>query len=406
MMKSITYLFLFFSLVSCIQEKKESVNHSDDLYRFNSNLSPRWVSFENSTGAKGSGGMENNGGKGHPSDQIKAGETKIFLDIEGPGIINRMWFTINDRKPDMLRGLVINMYWDGETKPAVSAPFGDFFGVGVGKTAVFDNALFANPEGRSFNSFVQMPFKESAKIEITNETDRNLDMVFYDINLNLMDQWEDDLLYFHCFWQRDTLTKLAEDFEILPKVEGKGRFLGSTISVVPRDGYDAWWGEGEVKIFMNGDTDFPTLIGTGTEDYIGTAWGQGKFHNDFTGCFYNTKHITFYRYHIPDAIYFDSDCKVAIQQMGGKRMSHVRKIQNEGMPMIPVTIIPGPKINGIYEPGKVTDLDSVDYSDDAWVNFYRVDDMAAAAYFYLDKPSSKLPEIPAYNIRTWNLPSE
>ena len=81
-MKNIPYFVLFFALVSCIQEKKESVNQPDDLYRFNSNLSPRWVSFENSTGAKGSGGMENNGGKGHPSDQIKAGETKIFLDIE------------------------------------------------------------------------------------------------------------------------------------------------------------------------------------------------------------------------------------------------------------------------------------------------------------------------------------
>jgi len=142
--------------------------------------------------------------------------------MEGPGIINRIWITINDRSPNMLRSLVINMYWDNEKKPAVSVPLGDFFGTGLGKTAVYENALFANPEGRSFNSFIQMPFKKAARIELVNESDADLTMVFYDINLQLLKKWDEHYLYFHSYWHRDTSTILAKDFEILPEIKGKG----------------------------------------------------------------------------------------------------------------------------------------------------------------------------------------
>ena len=123
---------------------------SRHLFEFDSTSSPRWSSFENITAEKGKGGMENNGAKGHPSNGIEIGETKVLLNVTGPGVINRIWATIIDRSPEMLRSLKLEIFWDGESRPAISVPFGDFFGIGLGQTAKYHNALFANPEGRSF----------------------------------------------------------------------------------------------------------------------------------------------------------------------------------------------------------------------------------------------------------------
>src|SRR6185369_16252109 len=161
-----------------------------------SSMQPRWSSPENRNGEKGAGGKENNSAKGHPYDTIASGKSYALLDIQGAGVINRMWITINDRSPRMLRALKIEMFWDNEVKPAVSVPFGDFFGVGLGKTTPFQNILFANPEGRSFNAFIPMPFKTGAKIVITNESKKKLNNIFYDIDYNVVNGWGDDVLYF------------------------------------------------------------------------------------------------------------------------------------------------------------------------------------------------------------------
>src|SRR5678810_843199 len=120
-----------------------------NLFQFDSTLTPRWSSFENPRAEKGKGAKENNGAKGHPSDEIKPGETKVLMHSKGSGIITRIWVTIMDRSPEMLRSLKLEMFWDDNSKPSVSVPFGDFFGIGLGKTATFHNALFANPEGLS-----------------------------------------------------------------------------------------------------------------------------------------------------------------------------------------------------------------------------------------------------------------
>ena len=129
--------------------------------------------------------MENNGAKGHACDSITAGATKTFLNIKGPGIINRMWVTISDRSPAMLRSLVIKIYWDNEEKPAVSVPFGDFFGIGLGKTAVYENAsLQIRKAVRSTR--LSRCHSKAARVELVNESGTDLPMVFYDIDLQLL----------------------------------------------------------------------------------------------------------------------------------------------------------------------------------------------------------------------------
>jgi len=376
------------------------------LYQYTDQSTPAWSSFENITAEKGKGGRENFGAKGHPYNKIKAGQTKTLLKVDGPGIINRMWITISDRSPQMLRSLRIDIYWDGENKPAVSVPFGDFFGLGLGQTRAYHNDLFANHEGRSFNFFIPMPFKTGARFDLTNEGEADLGMAFYDINFQRLVSWHDDFLYFHSFWQRDTATTLGVDFEILPKVKGKGRFLGTNMGVNTNPAYqNNWWGEGEVKMFMDGDSEYPTLVGTGTEDYIGTAYGQGEFFSAYSGCLIgDPKNFqwAFYRYHIPDPIYFKTDLRVTIQQMGGNMKDGVIEMLKQGVELDPVTVQNDDTLRQIYNPGQIANLEDPDLIH-GWTNYYRSDDVSSTAYFYLDKPSSELPELQPLEMRISNL---
>ena len=410
MKTNIIYLFICIVIIGCTSGNQRGGGKGNivpsNVFEYSDNFEPRWVSFENITGSKGKGGMENNGAKGHPCDSITAGATKTILDIKGPGIINRMWITISDRSPEMLRSLVVKMYWDNSSKPAVNVPFGDFFGIGLGKTAVYENALFANPEGRSFNCFIQMPFREAARIELVNESASVLPMVFYDINLQLLKDWDENYLYFHSYWHRDTATVLTEDFEIMPAVKGKGRFLGTNLSINANPAYkDCWWGEGEVKMYLDGDKDLPTLVGSGTEDYIGTAWGQGSFINKYTGCLIaDSKNLqwAFYRFHIIDPVYFRSDCRVTIQQIGGNTKDIVIGMQKQNIDLIPITVHQAPLFIQIYKKDSIVDLNDQNLPN-AWTNFYRSDDLAAIAYFYLNSPKNELPDLQSLDIRTYKL---
>jgi hypothetical protein len=231
-------------------------------------------------------------------------------------------------------------------------------------------------------------------------------MVFYDVNLQLLSEWDQRYMYFHCYWHRDTLTALAKDFEILPAVSGKGRFIGSNVSIHANPLYrDCWWGEGEVKIYMDGDSEFPTLIGTGTEDYIGTAWGQGQYYANYMGCPVaddKNKQWAFYRYHIPDPVYFKTGCRVTIQQIGGHEKRIVTELQEKGVELIPVTIHAAPTLVHIYSKDSVVRLANGKHID-GWTNFYRRDDLSAAAYFYLNRPSNDLPPTQPVSIRTYKL---
>jgi hypothetical protein len=281
----------------------------------------------------------------------------------------------------------------------VSVPLGDFFLHGAGEMVPMETALLASPEGRSFVSYIPMPFRSRARVVITNESPRQVNLIFYDINYRSVPRQPADALYFHAWWSRDRATTLGRDFRILPRVRGRGRFLGANVTVLTNPIYrDTWWGEGEVKIYLDGDRELPSLVGTGAEDYIGTAWGQGAYVNRYQGAPIATwaggGRWTFYRFHIPDPIFFARDIEVSLQQLGGARRNIVLDLQRAGVPLIPVTIDPGSR-NNFQQ--LLTRRPQVPLSDpslpDGHTNFYRSDDVAAVAYFYLDRPENGLPRI-------------
>lgn len=370
----------------------------------------KWISPENTSGKQGAGGKSNQGAKGSAFLTVKAGEQLVMMDVKGSGIIRRMWLSGTIPRSEEQRRMVrIDMYWDGSKKPAVSAPIGDFFGLGLGLSVPYKNALFSNPEGRSFNFTIPMPYRTGAKIVITNESSAHA-LVWYDINYT-EEKVPDDALYFHAYWNRVMHTALGTDHVILPKVNGKGRFLGTNVGVIGDSAYrNTWFGEGEVKVYLDGDKQLPSLAGTGTEDYIGTGWGQGEYQDQYQGSLVSDSKndvYAFYRYHVPDPVYFQQDCKVTIQQIGNTSVKNLRDMLARGVQLKPVWVfkqgsnadifnlqgnppeqillLDRPDIKGIYDPM---------FDKEAFgANFYRSDDVSSVAYFYLNKPFSNLPEM-------------
>ena len=410
-MKNIIVIFTVILLISCNTTKKDEAFPLSNIKTYYKappeGVETIWFSSENKQGKKGKGGMTNKGAKGDAFTMIGPGDTLTILDQKGSGMITKIWSanSIQWVKEDR-RKLSINMYWDGEEKPAVSVPFIDFFGVGLGLTATFENEFFAMPEGRSFNCAIPMPFRKGAKIDIVNETD-NFIMFYYKINVVKVPKLEDDALYFHAFWNRDTATVKGLDYTILPKVEGRGRYLGTNIGVIGNEKYKgSWFGEGEAKIYLDGDNKFPSLSGTGTEDYIGTGWGQGEYANRIQGSTISNKEhdlYTFYRFHTYDPVYFHKDCKVTIQQIGNSTKEKIIAMNENGADITPVWSYVQ---NDGYDAAKrYLDMDnpphvtSKEFPGGVSTNFYRSDDVSATAYFYLDKPSSNLPGLPPLEVR-------
>jgi hypothetical protein len=381
---------------------------SQEWYKMPEGTDTRWASFENSSAGKGQGGSENRKAKGHPSEMFAPGETKTLLNTTGAGVIQRIWMTISDRTPQTLRGIKIEMFWDGATTPAVSAPLGDFFGLAHGRKVAFQNALFSDPEGRSFTSYIPMPFRKGARIVLVNEGKATVNL-FYDVNFQQVKNHGNEVLYFHAYWNRIEKTELTKDFIILPTVKGKGRFLGTNMGIITDPLYEkSWWGEGEVKIYTDGDGDLPTLNGTGTEDYIGTGWGQGVFVHQYQGCIVAdqaSRQWAFYRYHIPDPVYFSNDCKATIQIMGGEMTDNVRKYAKNGAALIPVTVAGDKEFVKLFERNPTPQLTDPSFPK-GWTNFYRSDDVSATAYFYLDAPVNGLPAIQSPEVRVKGLPDK
>lgn len=364
----------------------------------------RWTSPENPSGKRDEGGKANHGAKGNAYDDIPAHGHVDLLDVHGAGRVDRIKLTVNNRSPKILRTLRIAMYWDGAKKAAVSTPLGDFFGVAFGHTARYDNAFFNDPEGRSFAETIPMPYRTGARIVIYNDSDKRVTHLYYNVNYEKWLHAPKRMMYFHAYWHQG-VPPVGEDFQILPEVSGAGRFLGVTLGVRANPAYGAhkegqkvlyhWFGEGEVKIYLGESAVYPTMVGTGLEDYFGSAWGMGHFVNRFDGCPIASPESDLwscYRYHVPDPVYFHDGIKVTVQQIGGGPRDQVRQIQASGAPMKVISVDTPQKFYPLLTMHDAPKLDSSNFPK-GWVNYYRSDLWSAVAYFYLDAPTDNLPRI-------------
>jgi hypothetical protein len=206
------------AVIHCGQDR----SFAQSLYALPEGVETRWASPENPLGEKGKGAQANAGRKGRPAIPLKAGEQVTLAEVHhSSGTVRRIEATISDRSPAMLRGLKIEMFWDDARKPAVSAPFGDFFGEGLGQVVAFQSALFASPEGTGFNCYIPMPFRTGMRIVLSNESGKDLQLLFYVVDYTLGDRHDRNVLYFHAHYQHENPTRLQHDFEILPQISGR-----------------------------------------------------------------------------------------------------------------------------------------------------------------------------------------
>jgi hypothetical protein len=289
-------------------------------YLLDTGLVSRSISFENPTGAPGEGGKAASnlgpGRKGSPMRNVKPGETVQLADIEGPGTIRHIWIT-TAREPAVLRGLVVRAWWEGQEHPSIECPVGDLFGFAHGKVMPFQSAVHSVGPSAGMNLWLPMPFAKRAKVSLTNESDKQVPL-FYQLTYTLGDKHPADVGRLHVLFRRENPTTEKIDFELLPKRTNKGRFIGSVIGI--RNLHPGqWWGEGEVKVYMDGDTQSPTIVGTGSEDYVGLSWGVQQVQYLYNGCSLNQKEfISMYRWHLPDPIAWQKEARIAIQQIAWK----------------------------------------------------------------------------------------
>ena len=335
--------------------------------------------------------------EGHESLSVKiaAGSEITLFELNGAGIIEKLYITYDDFKSEPLfRKLMIKMYWDGSDTPAVYAPLEDFFCDSVKpEIRSYETALFSCPDGQSYLSFAPMPFKSAARIVIENTADVEA-TVSSRISVDRETELPAEFLYFHAIYQPERKTVIKEDFEVLPKVTGVGRFIGTNITVRDGEGlYGAWFGEGETKYYVDGDTDYPTLTSTGTEDFILSAWSQGEFDATYSGCslyeFADNGRMstTFYRLHVPDEVYFYEDLRVTIQQMGSGNGKQVLGMIANGATVYPVWAQgegdSQTEAFGYTEP-ELRNME-LDYNKVTYMNFMREDYLSCVSYLYLNR---------------------
>jgi hypothetical protein len=332
----------------------------------------RSISAENPTGGKGKGAMAIPGdpgsnpcssdlGKGwkvRPCITIKAGETQRIADIDGMGAIQQIWMTPTGN----WRFTIIRIYWDEQDNPSVECPIGDFFANGWGEYApVRSLAVCVNP-ANGFNCYWTMPFKKQCRITVTNIDEKDM-VLFYQINYTLMDV-PDDITYFHAQFRRANPLNYKDVYTIADGIKGSGQYAGTYLAWGVNN--NGWWGEGEIKFYIDGDNEFPTICGTGTEDYF---CGSYDFENqrthqyeEFTtaysglnqvirpdGLYVSNTRFGMYRWHLTEPVKFHEDMRVTIQALGWRR-------------------------NGKYMPLR--------------------DDIASVAYWYQTLPTILLPELP------------
>jgi len=372
------------------------------LYSVPEGIETRWATPENPRGRRGAGGRLHHGRKGFACWFLRPGEELVLAEESGSsGVVRRIWMTLGDRTPRMLRALRLDFRWDGASRPAASVPLGDFFGATLGAMTPFESALFSSPEGRSFNCFVPMPFRTGMRITVANDGAETQYMLFSEIDYTVGDRLEADALYFHAHWRSENPTTLLRDYEMLPRVEGRGRYLGAHVGVAAdMAAYgDSWWGEGECKIWLDGDGEHPTLCDTGTEDYLGTGWELGPYSHRTQGCHLADRprlRYGFYRWHLDDPVFFNKEIRVAMQQIGSWRPHTKQLLARCG--------------RLVAHAGAAAEVPprQVDFANpriEAYGLFERQDAWSSCASFYLDRPENNLPGIDPVEKRLADLPA-
>jgi len=276
----------------------------------------------------------------------------------------------------ILRGLVLRMYWDGEDDPSVEEPLGDFFCNWHGmRCDVESMPIVVNPPPHGgMNSYFPLPFADKARVTVESEHPGTVPMLFFQIDYSLVPELADDVAYFHVQWCRENPTTEKEDYTIVDGIEGEGHFVGAYLAWTALE--NNWWGEGEVKAYIDGDEAYPTICGTGTEDYVGGAWCFTEPTDSTEGVpspkTYSTPFMGYplhddgsdgqgrpprhgmYRFHIPDTIRFSEELRVTVQQIG-----------HDGRQL-----------------------------------FERSDDVSSVAYWYQREPHAAFPELPDQPERT------
>ncbi|ALS25660.1 glycoside hydrolase family 172 protein [Paenibacillus cisolokensis] len=323
--------------------------HLGNLSRL-SRAKTRSISAENFTGEKGKAGMASEGTgascardlgigwKVSPSVQIGPGEVFTLADIREGGAIQHIWLTTH---PANWRSLILRAYWDDEDAPSIETPLGDFFCQGwCERSNVSSLPVAVNPAG-GFNSYWEMPFRRSARLTIENLGDESA-VVYYQITYALTDV-PDDAAYFHAQWRRSNPLPYKEVHTLLDGVRGQGHYVGTYLAWGVNN--NGWWGEGEIKFYIDGDDEFPTICGTGTEDYFGGAWNfehpQGQYGVYSTaflglpqvikpdGLYRSQQRFGMYRWHIMDPIRFEEDLKVTIQALGWRKGGRYLPLQDD-----------------------------------------------------------------------------
>lgn len=338
------------------------------------NRKTRSISAENPTGEQGMGGrctLEKGsagscardlgiGWKVNPFLVAEPGQTILLADIHGSGIINHMW--IAGPAPRFWRSCIIRMYWDGSDTPSVECPMGDFFCMGWQRFSQINSLPVCVNPGSGFNCYWDMPFLKEARITVENRSDERYS-IYYQIDYCLTDV-PADTLYFHAQFRRVNPLPYKEVYTILDGVKGHGNYVGTYLSWGVNN--SGWWGEGEIKFYMDGDKDFPTICGTGTEDYFCGAYNfeDPVSHNHYAGfsgpytgmqviepdrLYTSQMRFGLYRWHLNDPVCFEKDLRVTIQALGWRS-------------------------GGRYLPLQ--------------------DDIASVAFWYQDLPSSPFPELP------------
>jgi hypothetical protein len=337
--KSTLILFFFFS--GAVAQKTERFNGIDmnlgNLYRL-SDAKTRSISPENLTGEPGKGGRTplnegvssgparelGVGWKVNPFRWIDGGKTLILAEMEGPGAIQHIWMTPTGN----WRYSILRIYWDDEKEPSVEVPVGDFFGMGWGQYAALNSLPITVNPGSAFNSYWVMPFRKKCRITMENISTERMN-VYYQVDYTLTEV-PADAAYFHAQFRRSNPTQGAL-YTLVDSVKGKGQYVGTYLAWGVNN--NGWWGEGEIKFFLDGDREYPTINGTGTEDYF---CGSYNFENQKThqyqefstayaglhqvihpdGLYGSQQRFGMYRWHITDPIRFDKELKVTIQDLG------------------------------------------------------------------------------------------